>query len=107
MGTWKTIAGFVTASAALGGCAAVMISGLPLPGDTAWGRSPAPVASTSGAPSAPPGTGSGEPGTPADQPPPDDGDDSGDGSGETATTTAAVARPARATRRTPVSRART
>jgi peptidoglycan/xylan/chitin deacetylase (PgdA/CDA1 family) len=46
--TWKTIAGFVAATAALSTCGAVMISGLPLPADTKSIRA-TPVASTSDA----------------------------------------------------------
>ena len=45
MTTWKTIAGFVAATAALSTCAAVMISGLPLPEEPR--ESATPVASTS------------------------------------------------------------
>jgi peptidoglycan/xylan/chitin deacetylase (PgdA/CDA1 family) len=42
---WKTVAGFVAAASALGTCAAVMISGLPLPSDRT--AVPKPVAATS------------------------------------------------------------
>jgi peptidoglycan/xylan/chitin deacetylase (PgdA/CDA1 family) len=54
---WKTIAGFVVAAGALSACAAVMITGLPLPAETAPGRAAKPVASTEDA------TGPGEPGS--------------------------------------------
>ncbi|HEV7648486.1 MAG TPA: polysaccharide deacetylase family protein [Actinophytocola sp.] len=47
MKTWQTIAGFVVVAAALGTCGAVMVSGLPLPEDSASPPAATPVASTS------------------------------------------------------------
>lgn len=47
MKQWKTIAGFVGATAALSTCGAVMVSGLPLPTETKSPPEPTPVASTS------------------------------------------------------------
>jgi peptidoglycan-N-acetylglucosamine deacetylase len=44
--SWKGIAGLVAASAALGTCGAVMIAGMPLPGDTAIAPAATPVAAT-------------------------------------------------------------
>jgi peptidoglycan/xylan/chitin deacetylase (PgdA/CDA1 family) len=77
--TWKTMAGFVVATAALSACGGVMISGLPLPGDTAWVPAEAPVAATSGVPAAPPRTGADEPDPAGDRAPADEGPGHGDG----------------------------
>jgi len=78
--TWKSVAGFVVATAALSGCGAVMVAGLPLPGDAAWTRPGTEVTSTSDGSPVPPGTGSDESGTSDSQPSTEDGggEDGGD-----------------------------
>lgn len=83
MKTWKSVAGFALTSAALSACGAVMISGMPVPGDAAWSPSDASVTSTSDAPSAPGQAGPGESGGSGGQPSTEDGagDDGGNGDG--------------------------
>jgi peptidoglycan-N-acetylglucosamine deacetylase len=48
--TWKSVAGFALSTAALSTCGAVMVSGMPLPGDAAWADTQTPVASTTDTP---------------------------------------------------------
>jgi peptidoglycan-N-acetylglucosamine deacetylase len=90
---WKSVAGFALATAALSTCGAVMVSGMPLPGDAAWAETQSAAASTSNAPSVPGHGGPGESGGTAGQPSTEDGSGAGGGAGGGSTGTSGPPAP--------------